>query len=159
MIKKAYDWFIKPKHTLLYFLLISLIFAAVLFLIFLFIKCIELYDYASFILGIISVILSTWTIFIAFKIKEHVNSKVRLNEFRELRKKWYSKKLTEKYVDEEELNNAKRIIANAIADKDVIEESIINEVKKFSDIVNKEKVYTYTYLGALDSVISIINNM
>lgn len=95
----------------------------------------------------------------AYKIKDHVRGKVKLNAVRKLREKWNSTPITEEYVPKEDLKNARRVINNILSDNRIFDVDLVKDIKHFRDSIQGDNVELTIYLGALDDLISLINNI
>lgn len=114
-------------------------------------------NYFSFVLGIASFLMAWWTICTAAHIKEHIKSKTSLNAIRRLNESWITRKLTKKYLNEEELAEARAAVAKALNTNIHLDDAITENIQCLSECLHKEKVCTTEFLCNLNATIETIN--
>lgn len=152
-------WLKKEYHTFPACALISAIFVSLCLLIGWLAQIFHTDSIVSCALGIPSFFIAGWTLMTAYKIKDHVRGKVKLNAVRKLREKWNSTPITEEYVPKEDLKNARRVINNILSDNRIFDVDLVKDIKHFRDSIQGDNVELTIYLGALDDLISLINNI
>lgn len=152
-----YNIYFRKYNTLPACVLISVVLLALTFL------CAKIFiktsydNYFSFVLGVASFLMAWWTICTAAHIKEHIKSKTSLNAIRRLNESWITRKLTKKYLNEEELAEARAAVAKALNTNIHLDDAITENIQCLSECLHKEKVCTTEFLCNLNATIETIN--
>ncbi|MDO4953968.1 MAG: hypothetical protein Q4E43_02355 [Akkermansia sp.] len=152
-----YNIYFRKYNTLPACVLISVVLLALTFLCAKFFIETSYDNYFSFVLGVASFLMAWWTICTAARIKAHVKSKVSLNAIRRLKETWATRKLTKKYLNEEEMAEARAAVAKALNENIHLDEAIKEDIQCLSDCLQKERVCATEFLCNLDAAIETIN--
>lgn len=116
------------------------------------------YDsYFSFVMGIASFLMAWWTVKTAVHIKGHIKGRVALNAIRRVRTEWTAKKLTHKYLNEEELAEARAATEKAMRKKMFLDEAVVSDIECLHECLQKDKVCATEFLCHVDTLLETLN--